>query len=52
MLLASLRQIFCDHKESFAYRKYGDFDFIEFNSCKKCGKMLGHFQGFDEDMRG
>ncbi|MEP0824232.1 MAG: hypothetical protein HRF40_01980 [Nitrososphaera sp.] len=51
-MLGALRQLFCTHKESFAYRKYGDFYFVEFSNCAKCGKTLKRFQGFDEDMRG
>jgi hypothetical protein len=51
-MLGSLQQVFCSHKESFAYRKYEDFVFIEFSKCTKCGKTLGRFSGFDEDMRG
>ena len=52
MMLGALRQLICTHKESFAYRKYGDFYFVEFSNCSKCGKTLKRFQGFDEDMRG
>lgn len=52
LMLGTLRQMFCTHKESFAYRKYGDFYFVEFSNCSKCGKTLKRFQGFDEDMRG
>jgi len=51
-MLGTLRQMLCSHKESFAYRKYGDFYFVEFSNCIKCGKTLKRFQGFDEDMRG
>ena len=47
-----LRRPFCAHKESFAYRRYDDFDFVEFSNCSKCGKTLRKFAGFDEDMRG
>lgn len=47
-----IRQLFCTHKESFAYRRYGDFDFTEYCSCRRCGKTLRHFSGFDEDIRG
>ena len=46
------RQVFCSHEESFAYRKYDDFVFVEFSNCAKCGKTLDKFAGFDEDMRG
>ncbi|MCI0565041.1 MAG: hypothetical protein MN733_41780 [Nitrososphaera sp.] len=51
-MLLALRQLFCEHEESFAYRKYGDFAFEELCRCAKCGKTLRHFTGFDEDMRG
>jgi hypothetical protein len=48
----ALRQAFCTHKQSFAYRKYDDFVFVEFSNCSRCGKTLDKFSGFDEDMRG
>ncbi len=51
-MLEALRQVFCNHRESFAYREYGKLYFVEFNNCSKCGKTLKRFQGFDEDMRG
>ncbi len=51
-MLGSLQQAFCSHKESFAYRKYEDFVFVEISKCARCGKTLGKFSGFDEDMRG
>jgi hypothetical protein len=51
-MLQALRQMFCDHKESFVYRKYEEFQFIEFCNCSRCGKTLKHFFGFDEDIRG
>jgi hypothetical protein len=51
-MLQALRQMFCDHKESFVYRKYEEFQFIEFCNCTRCGKTLRHFFGFDEDIRG
>ena len=51
-MIPVLRQIFCDHTDSFAYRRYDDFAFVEFSSCTKCGKTLKRFQGFDEDVRG
>ena len=47
-----IRQLFCDHGESFAYRKYDDYEFTEYCRCKSCGKVLKSFAGFDEDMRG
>jgi hypothetical protein len=52
MMFGALRQMSCNHTESFAYRKYGEFYFVEFSNCVKCGKNLNRFQGFDEDMRG
>jgi len=51
-MLGALQQLFCDHEESFAYRKYDDFQFVEICKCSRCGKTLKHFNGFDEDMRG
>ena len=51
-MLQVLRQALCSHKESFAYRKYDDFVFVEFSNCARCGKTLRTFAGFDEDMRG
>ncbi len=51
-MLRALRQMFCNHKESFVYRKYEEFQFIEFCNCTICGKTLRHFFGFDEDIRG
>ena len=52
IMLQPLRQAFCRHEDSFAYRKYGDYDFVEICTCKKCGKTLRQFKGFDEDIRG
>ena len=51
-MLGTLRQMLCNHKESFAYRRYGELYFVEFSNCTSCGKTLKHFQGFDEDTRG
>jgi len=51
-MLGMLRRLVCDHKESFAYRRYGDFYFVEFSNCTKCGKTLKRLEGYDEDMRG
>jgi hypothetical protein len=51
-MLGVLRQRLCDHEESFAYRRYDEFCFVEFSNCRKCGKTLKRFQGVDEDMRG
>jgi hypothetical protein len=52
VVLQALHQIFCNHKDSFAYRRYDEVYFVEFSNCSKCGKTLKRFQGFDEDMRG
>ena len=52
MVVLRLRQMFCDHSESFAYRQYDDYDFVEYCRCSRCGKVLKSFRGFDEDMRG
>ena len=46
------KQLFCAHKDSFAYRNYGDYSFVEYCRCQNCGKTLKKFSGFDEDMRG
>lgn len=51
-MLLGIRQLFCGHEESFAYRKYDDFLFVEYSRCKRCGKVLKSFKGYDEDMRG
>ncbi|TLY10877.1 MAG: hypothetical protein E6K85_02690 [Thaumarchaeota archaeon] len=51
-MLQVLHRMFCNHKESFAYRRYDELYFVEFSNCSKCGKTLKRFQGFDEDMRG
>jgi len=47
-----VRQLFCNHEESFAYRRYDDYDFVEYSRCSRCGKVLKSFSGFDEDIRG
>jgi hypothetical protein len=47
-----IRQLFCSHEESFAYRKYEEYDFVEYCRCKKCGRVLKSLKGFDEDLRG
>jgi hypothetical protein len=51
-MLQVLRQAFCAHKDSYAYRKYDELVFVEFCKCADCGKTLDKFAGFDEDMRG
>jgi hypothetical protein len=50
--MLSLRRMFCEHRDSYAYRKYDDFEFVEFCRCSRCGKTLNRFAGYDEDMRG
>ncbi|MEM2141571.1 hypothetical protein [Nitrososphaera sp.] len=50
--MLGLRQLFCDHGESFAYRQYDDYQFVEYCRCKSCGKVLKSFAGYDEDLRG
>ncbi|MGH9979215.1 MAG: hypothetical protein ACRD8Z_25785 [Nitrososphaeraceae archaeon] len=52
MLHQLIRRLFCDHVESFSFRKYNDFDFREYDQCSKCGKILRYLKGFDEDLRG
>jgi hypothetical protein len=48
----NLKKIFCLHKDTFAYRKYNNFDFIEYQMCNECMKILNTLEGFDEDLRG
>ena len=52
MVIRTFRRIFCKHKESYSFRKYNDFDFIEYNKCCRCGKVLRYMNGFEEDIRG
>jgi hypothetical protein len=51
-MLQTLRQMLCTHQDSVAYRKYGEFAFVEYCDCAICGKTLRRIAGFDEDMRG
>jgi hypothetical protein len=51
-IIQIFRRMFCSHDDSFSFRVYNDFDFCEYNKCTKCGKTLGYFKGFDEDLRG
>ena len=51
-IIQIFRRIFCSHDDTFSFRVYNDFDFSEYNKCTKCGKTLGYFKGFDEDLRG
>ena len=48
----NLKNILCSHKDVYVYRKYNDFDFIEYQKCKDCNKVLNTLEGFDEDLRG
>ena len=48
----NLKKFFCSHKNVFAYRRYNDFEFVEYHMCNNCGKILNTLQGFDEDIRG
>jgi hypothetical protein len=48
----NLKNILCSHKDVYVYRKYNDFDFIEYQKCKHCNKVLNTLEGFDEDLRG
>jgi hypothetical protein len=52
IMKTNLKKIFCSHKDVFAYRRYNDFDFVEYQMCNNCGKILNMLQGFDEDIRG
>ncbi len=51
-MLSIVRRLLCNHMDRFSYRKYNDFDFIEYNKCSKCGKILDYIKGYDEDLRG
>jgi hypothetical protein len=51
-MIKNLKKIFCHHKDAFSYRKYSDFDFIEYQICSSCGRILNTIRGFDEDIRG
>jgi hypothetical protein len=48
----NLKKILCSHKDVYVYRKYNDFDFVEYQKCKYCNKILNTLEGFDEDLRG
>ena len=52
MVMQALQRIFCDHSESYSFRRYNEFNFEEFNTCSRCGKTLRQLRGFDEDIRG
>ena len=51
-LLIGFKRIFCNHENSFSFRKYNDFDFYEYDKCVKCEKILRYIRGFDESIRG
>jgi len=51
-MINNIKQFFCPHKNVFSYRKYNDFDFVEYQMCDNCGKILNVLKGFDEDIRG
>ena len=48
----NIKKILCSHKDIYVYRKYNDFDFVEYQKCKDCNKVLNTLEGFDEDLRG
>ena len=52
MISQVFRRVFCNHEQSFSFRRYDDFNFNEYNKCCTCGKILRHLKGFDEDIRG
>ena len=52
MMIINFKKMFCSHRDVFAYRKYNDFDFTEYQMCSNCGKILNMLKGFDEDIRG
>ena len=43
-VLGVLRQVFCNHKGSFAYRRYGEFYFVEFSSCASAARPSSAFR--------
>jgi len=51
-MIKNIKRIFCTHDDKFSYRKYDDFEFIEFNVCRSCGKIVNTICGYDEDIRG
>ena len=48
----NLKRFICSHENKFAFRKYNDFDFVEYQMCDDCKKILNTIKGFDEDIRG
>lgn len=51
-LLIAFKRIFCNHENTFSFRKYNDFDFYEYDKCVNCEKILRYIRGFDESVRG
>lgn len=51
-LLIGFKRIFCNHENTFSFRKYNDFDFYEYDKCVNCEKILRYIRGFDESIRG
>lgn len=50
--LIVFKRIFCNHDDTFSFRRYNDFDFFEYNKCANCEKTLRYLRGFDESIRG
>ena len=51
-LLIAFKRIFCNHENTFSFRRYNDFDFYEYDKCVNCEKILRYIRGFDESIRG
>ncbi len=51
-LLIVFKRIFCNHDDTFSFRRYNDFDFFEYCKCANCEKTLRYLRGFDESIRG
>jgi len=39
-LLIVFKRIFCNHDDTFSFRRYNDFDFFEYCKCANCEKTL------------
>ena len=50
--IMNLKKFICSHENTFAFRKYNDFEFVEYQMCDDCKKILNTLKGFDEDIRG
>lgn len=50
--LIVFKRIFCNHDDTFSFRRYNDFDFFEYSKCANCEKTLRYLKGFDESIRG